>query len=114
MSPGGFGKEGGNDTVRLRVDLTIDFHGNVRTEDDTAGESRTWVGCGIQRAFDVSDTIRLSARAEVFSEDGGARADELLFLVTRTYTHCQAYGGRLEGHPCSRGVLMSGWYLASP
>ena len=68
---------------------TIDlwFEANIGTEENAAPDGdATWTGLGVQPIFHLNEQLSLGARAELFSDNDGARTglDQTLFNVSVT------------------------------
>jgi len=94
---GTYGKESGGTDPRLSLDLTgvltadrltLNYQGNYGREMVDNEEMRWW-GAGLQPVLALSEKVTLSARGELFKDDGGFRsgADQTLLSATG----CVAY-----------------------
>ena len=83
---------------------TIDiwFQANIGTEENAAPDGNaTWTGLGVQPVFRLTEELSLGARAEVFSDNDGARTglDQTLFnlSVAPAYALAKHLTVRAEG-----------------
>jgi hypothetical protein len=82
--------------------MDIWVQANIGTEENAGPDgSATWTGLGVQPLFHINEQLALGARAEVFSDNDGARTgvDQTLFnlSVTPAYTVTRNLILRAEG-----------------